>query len=156
MFFPPSESNLEKASDVTFDEVMTESPHQQTPNSKMASLTHTNFVLIPEQIHSDPDVPELYVPEQTVPEQQVPEQAISNQSSATNTILEPKITTNDQPFSSNLALQACAPAKTTNVPSPPTLFLDSSILPDVCENIFQELNKLIIAMNNLVHEDNYV
>jgi len=26
----------------------------------------------------------------------------------------------------------------------------------VCENIFQELNKLIQARNNLIHEDNYV
>jgi len=58
--------------------------------------------------------------------------------------------------SSNQALQACAPAKTTNFPSLPTLFLDSSILADVCENIFQELNKLVQARNNLVHEDNYV
>jgi hypothetical protein len=44
-----------------------------------------------------------------------------------------KISTNDQPSSSNQAIQACAPARSTNVSSPPTLFLDSSILADVCE-----------------------
>jgi len=36
------------------------------------------------------------------------------------------------------------------------LFLDSTILANVCENIFQELNKFIQARNNLIHEDNYV
>jgi len=38
---------------------------------------------------------------------------------------------------------------------PPTLFLDSTMLADVCENIFQELNKLVEARNNLVHEESY-
>ena len=53
-----------------------------------------------------------------------------------------------------MAIQPIAPAK-TNVPSPPTLFLDSTILAYVCENIFQELNNLVQARNNLIHEDNY-
>jgi len=35
------------------------------------------------------------------------------------------------------------------------MFLDSTILADVCENIFQELNNLVQARNNLIHEDNY-
>ena len=95
----------------------------------MASLFHTDSVLIPEQIHSEPDVPKL----------SVPEQVISNQSSATNTTIEPEITINDQPSSSNLALQINAPARPKNIPSPPTLFLDFIILANVCENIFQEL-----------------
>jgi hypothetical protein len=43
--------------------------------------------------------------------------------------------TDNQPSSSNLALQRCAPTK-PSVTSPPTLFLDSTILADVCENIF--------------------
>jgi len=78
----------------------------------------------------------------------------------TNTLLTEPITTdetftNDQPSSSNQAIQPCAPARSTNVPFPPTLFLDSTLLADVCENIFQELNKLIEARNNLVHEDIY-
>jgi hypothetical protein len=62
--------------------------------------------------------------------------------------------TTDIPSSSNLAIQPCSPAK-TNVPSPPTLFLESTILADVCENIFQELNKLVQARNNLIHKDSY-
>jgi len=53
-----------------------------------------------------------------------------------------------------MAIQPIAPAK-TNVPSPPTLFLDSTILAYVFENIFQELNNLVQARNNLIHEDNY-
>jgi hypothetical protein len=62
-----------------------------------------------------------------------------NQPSETN--IQTAIPANDQPSSSKLANQACAPAKTINVPSPPTLFLDSSILADVCENILQALKK---------------
>jgi len=82
---------------------------------------------------------------------------VPNQPSETNTLfVEPEISTNDQSSSSNQAIQTCAPAKTTNVPSPPTLFLDSTILAYVCENIFQELNKLVEARNNLVHEEIYV
>jgi len=147
---PGYETNLQRASDLASDEVMIESPQQQTPNSEMASLTHTYFVIIYEQIHPEPDVPEqdvpeLSIPEQTIPEQTVPEQAIIDQSPATNTILEPKIATNDQPSSSNLALQSRAPARYKNIPYPPTLFLDSTILAKVCDNIFQELNKLIEA-----------
>ena len=87
--------------------------------------------------------------------QSVPKQVIINQSSATNTILELEIAINDQPSSSNLAIQTCAPARPKNIPFPPTLFLDSTILANVCENIFQELNKLIEARNNLIHEDSY-
>jgi len=119
---------------------MTESPKQHEPDQEIASSTNTNFVLIPD----------------LVPEQNVPEQIIIHQSFATNTILEPEITTKDQPLSSNLALQTSAPARPKNIPSPPTLFLDSIILANVRENIFQELNKLIQARNNLIHEENYV
>jgi len=157
---PGYKTNLERASDLASNEVMTESPQQQPPNSEMASLTCTNSVIHPEQTH-----PKQTVPEQTVPEQigskqsvleHVLEQVIVDQSPANTSIFaEPEISTNDQPSSSNLALQACAPARSTNIPSPPTLFLDSIILVDVCANIFQELNKLIGARNNLVHEESY-
>jgi len=39
--------------------------------------------------------------------------------------------------------------------TPPTLFLHSTILANVCDSIFQELNNLVQARNNLIHEDNY-
>jgi hypothetical protein len=173
---PGYETNQEKASEVASDEVTLESPQQQEPNLQMASTTCPN-IPIPEQIGS-----EQHVPEQTVPEQLVPEldfmirsdvsdveieqgnsfsTVVLTHPSETNTQtaqsnMSSNIFTNDQPSFSNQAIQACAPAKSTNVPSPPTLFLDSSILADVCENIFQELNKLVQARNNLVPEDNYV
>jgi len=127
---------------------MTKSPQQHEPNQEMASSTNIDFALIPEP------VPELVVPEQPVPELSVPEQVILNQSSTTNTISQPETSINDQPSSSNLGIQPCAPAK-TNVLSPPTLFLDSTILADLCENIFQELNNLVQARNNVIHEDCY-
>jgi len=50
-------SNLEKASDIAFDEVMTESHKQHEPNQEFASSTNFNYVLIPELV-----VPELVVP----------------------------------------------------------------------------------------------
>jgi len=86
---------------------------------------------------------------------------VPDQPSETNTLFaEPNLSsetsTNDQPSSSNQAIQACTPARSTNVPSPPTMFLDSTILADMCENIFQELNKFVEARNNLVHEETYV
>jgi len=63
---PGYETNLQRASDLAFDEVMTENPQQQTPNSEMASLTHTDYVLYFEQNLLEQDVPELFVPEQVV------------------------------------------------------------------------------------------
>jgi len=129
---PEYESNQDKAYDIASNEIMTESPQQHEPNQQMTSTTNID------------SVPELSVSEQT----------INNQSSTTNTFVEPETSVIDQPSSSNLAIQPCALAR-TNVPSPPTLFLDSTILADVCENIFPELNNLVQARNNLIHEDNY-
>jgi len=117
---------------------MTESPQQHEPNQDMTSSTNLDFVLIPEP----------------VPELSLPEQIILNQQQTTNTSTKPETSINDQPSSSNLAILLVGPAK-TNVPSPPTMFLDSTTLADVCENIFQELNNLVQTRNNLIHEDNY-
>jgi len=139
---------LEKASDTASDEVMTESPKQNEPDQEMASTTKLDFVLIPESVS------ELVVPEQPGSELSAPEQVINIQSTTTNIPTEPETSVNDQPSSSNLAIQPVAPAK-TYVPSPPTLFLNSTILANVCENIFHELNNLVQARNNLTHEDNY-
>ena len=57
--------------------------------------------------------------------------------------------------SSNLDIVPTAPPKPTKIPSPPTIFLDSTLLMDVCENIAQELKKLIQARNDLIHKDSY-
>ena len=122
---------------------MIEIPQQHKPNQDMISTTNLDYVLIPE-----------LVPEQPVPELNVSELTINSQSTTTNTSTELATLINGQPSSSNLAILPVAPTK-TNVPSPPTLFLDSTILADVCENIFQELNNLVQARNNLIHEDNY-
>ena len=126
-------SNQEKAPDIASDEVMTESPQQHEPYQEMASSTNIDFVTIPDSVPEP--VPELVVPEQPVPELCVHEQVIYNQSSITNTYTEPEPSLNDQPSSSNLAIQLVAPAK-TNVPSPSTLFLDSIILANVCVRIY--------------------
>jgi len=117
---PEYETNQEKASDIASDEVMTESPQQHEPNLEMTSTTNIDYVPIPESVPKL-TVPEQPVPEQLVPELSVSEQVINIQSSTTNTFVEPETSVNDQPLSSNLAIQPCAPA-ITNVPSPPTCF----------------------------------
>jgi len=75
---PEYESNLEKASDIASDEVMTESPQQHEPNLEMASSTNINFVLIPDSV-LEQNVLELVASEQLVPDLSVPEQIILNQ-----------------------------------------------------------------------------
>ena len=132
---------------------MTESPQQHEPDQEMASTTNLDFILFPEPV-PEQSVPKLVVPEQPGSELSALEQVTNNQSTTINTPTEPETSVNDQPSSSNLAIQPVPPAK-TNVPSPPTLFLNSTILANVCENIFQELNNLVQARNNLTHEDNY-
>jgi len=114
----------------------------------MGTTTNNDSVFIHEIL-----VPELTVPEQIASEQSASELTTNRQSTTTN-IHEPETFSNDQPSSSNLAIQPIAPAKTI-VPSPPTLFLHSTILANVCDSIFQELNSLIQARNNLIHEDSY-
>jgi len=112
------------------------------------TTTNNDSVLINEIL-----VPELTVPEQTASEQSASELTTNSQSTTTNSH-EHETSTNDQPSSSNLVIQIVASAK-TNVPSPPTLFLHSTILANVCDGIFQELNSLVQARNNLIHEDSY-
>jgi len=70
---PEYKSNLEKASDIASDEVMTESFQQHEPNQEMPYSTNLDSVLI-----SRP-VPELVVSEQLLPELSVPEHIILNQ-----------------------------------------------------------------------------
>jgi len=61
---------------------------------------------------------------------------ISKTNISTIPIITPTIPTNNQSSPSNLAFQPIAPPKPTKIPSPPTMYLDSSLLADVCENIF--------------------
>jgi hypothetical protein len=81
-------------------------------------------------------------------EKSVPDQPLTNNTQTPNS-------TNNRPSSSHLAIVPAAPPKPTKIPSPPTIFLDSTLLTDVCEKIFQELNKLIQARSDLVHKDSY-
>ena len=67
----------------------------------------------------------------------------------------PTIPTNNQPSTSHFAIQPITPPKPTKIPSPPTMYLDSSLLADVCENIFQELNRLVQSRNDLIYQNSY-
>jgi len=179
---PGVKSNLERAFEVASSEVTLEIPQQQAPNAQMASTT-LPVIYVPEQVDSEHSVHEQIVPKQTlsvhIESPTIPEKVNEpvftitskdfnfgdEQVNSTSTVVINSVqismtniatntSTNDRPSSSNLAIQPCAPTK-TNVPSPPTIFLDFILLADVCENIFQELNNLIQARNNLVHKDNY-
>jgi len=155
---PEYVSNLQTASDIASDEVMAESPQHQPPNSPTNNFVPTSDIL----------VPELNVHEQTTSKQSTSEHNASQQTasvqnasklpdqiqSSTSIIHEPEHSTNDQPSSSNLAIQPVKPAR-TNIPSPQTIFLDSTIVSHVCESIFLELNSLIEARNNLINEESY-
>ena len=57
------------------------------------------------------------------------------------------------PSSSTLA---CTPIQISDITFPPTLLLDSIILKEACENIFEDLNKLVKTRNNFIHEGEYV
>jgi hypothetical protein len=153
---PGVESNLEKASEVISDEITLESPQQQAPNLQMASTTCLD-IPVPEQTVPEQSVPEQHVPElvpdhieslSSIKKVSEPDFMITSEDSdveveqsnsssivvvisvpdqPSETNIQTAISTNDQPSSSNQALQVCAPARSTNVPSPPTLFLDSTI-----------------------------
>jgi hypothetical protein len=155
---PGVEPNSHIDSEVASMEVTLESPQHQTPNSQMASTIH-HVVSVPEQVVSEHIGSEQIVPEQAetldIPEtisepdymitsdafdaedeqlhssSNVIIQSVSDQPSTSNPT---HTSTNSQPSSSSLAIQPITPAK-PNIPSPPTLFLDSTILADVCENI---------------------
>jgi len=76
-----------------------------------------------------------------------------NQPLSSNQIVVTENISTDLPCSSN---QACPQNITTNVSPPPTLLLDSTILQEVCENIFKDLNKLVKTRSNLIHKKSYV
>jgi hypothetical protein len=79
-------------------------------------------------------------------------ETVSDQPSTSNT--QTPNSTNGQP-SSSLAIVPIASPKPTKIPSPPTIFLDSTLLQDVCEDLGQKLVKLIQAWNDLVHRESY-
>jgi len=149
---PEVESELQKASEVASDKVASESPQQQTPNLQTASTT---IPTIPDHIESLSCSEQVSEPEASDMEVEMSKSSftfVPDNLSETNT---PTIPTNNQPSTSNLAIQPTAPPRTTKVPSPPTMYLDSSLLADVCENIFQELNRLIHTSHDLIHENSY-
>jgi len=67
----------------------------------------------------------------------------------------PIIPENNQPSSSHLAIQTITPPKPDKILFPPTMYLDSSLLANVCNNIFQELNRLTQTRHDLIHEQSY-
>jgi len=71
-------------------------------------------------------------------------------------IIEPSLdthsTSTNQP---NKDQQSTSQPQTINVSPPPTFFLDFIILKEVCENIFEDLNRLVKARNDPVHTENY-
>ena len=125
------------------------------------SVSDNNFSLSEEQIFvaqpisvalpsSEPTL-DLAEPEQVITEHVVDEVPTHFESNST-------IITTTEPTS---MLTPCEPSSSnstqlTDITAPPTLLLDFVILKEVCESIFQDLNKLVNTRNNFVHERVYV
>jgi hypothetical protein len=206
---PEVRPSLQRASEISSEEVASESPQQQSSKPQMTSTTNTEHTSSPEHVSTsehvsvcehvvlEHSVPEQSTPEHTtsstiseyiVPEQYVPGQILTP--SIPETLNEPDNiitskttdmeidqsfstevieTVSDQPSTSNtqtsnstngqssssLAIVPLASPKPTKIPSPPTLFLDSTLLQNVCENMGQELVKLIKARDDLVHIESF-
>jgi hypothetical protein len=165
---PEVRPNLQKASEVASMEVILESPPHQAPNLHMASTTSPEHIsspehIVPEQtlsptIHETVSEPDFMITSDD-PDVEIDQSSstvivkfVSDKPSTSN---QTPNSINSQPSSSQLAIQPVDHTKPTKVPSPPTIFLDSTLLTDVCEKIFQDLNKLIQAGNDLVHKDSY-
>jgi len=52
-------------------------------------------------------------------------------------------------------IQPIIPPKPDKIPLPPTMYLDSTLLADVCNNVFQELNRLTQTRHDLIHDQSY-
>jgi len=153
---PEVESELKKASEVAFDEVTSENPQQQQAEPQIAL---TKIQIIPEYIESTSCTEEVSEPEATEMEIDITN---SFSTSTSDDMTEPNIPTtiptqptNNQPSSSHLAIQPIIPAKPDKIPFPPTMYLDSTLLADVCNNIFQELNRLTQTRHDLIHDQSY-
>ena len=125
---PEVETELQKASEVASDEVASENPQQQTPEPQTASTTTQ---IIPDHIESLSCTEQVSETEVTGMEVEMSNSSftyVSNDISETNTPNIPtNIPTNNKPSTSNLVIQPNAPPRTTKVPSPPTMYLDSSL-----------------------------
>jgi len=153
---PEVESKLQKTSEVASDEVASESPQQKQVELQ---TTTTKIQIIPEYIESTSCTEEVSEPKATEMEIDITNSFstfASDDMTETNiTTSIPTIPTNNQPSSSHLAIQTITPPKPAKIPFPPTMYLDSSLLADVCDNIFQELNRLTQTRHDLVHEQSY-
>ena len=153
---PEVASELQKASEVASDEVTSESPQHQSDEPQ---TTSTKIQIIPKYVESTSCTEEVSEPEAT--EMKI-DMINSLSTSASDDMSETNISTtipthptNNQPSSSHLAIQPITPPKADKIPIPPTMYLDSSLLADVCENIFQELNKMTQTRHYLIHEHSY-
>jgi len=153
---PEVEFELQKASEVASDEVASESPQQQQTEPQ---ISLTKIQIIPENIESTSCTKEVSEPEATEMEIDIINSfstSASDDMTKTNILTTiPTQSTNNQPSSSHLAIQPIILAKLDKIPFPPTMYLDSTLLADVCNNIFQELNRLAQTRHDLIHDQSY-
>jgi len=152
---PEVEAELQKASKVASDEVASESPQQQQTEPQIAL---TKIQIIPEFIEYTSCTEEVSEPEATEMEIDITNSfstSASDDMTETNIPATITIPTNNQPSSSHLAIQPIIPAKPDKIPFPSTMYLDSTLLTDVCNDIFQELNRLTQTRHDLLHDQSY-
>jgi len=132
-------------SDITSDEVVTESPPQQQPNLNTDHINISNSIPQPETTEREP---EISFSEHNVSEIDNSEPSASDQH-------ESDQTTNVQtPSSSNMFIEPFEPTF-SDIPKPPTIFLNLPFLATLCLDIFKKAKKLIETSQNLVHEESY-
>ena len=132
-------------SDITSDEVVIESPSQQQPNKNIDHINISDSIPLPEISVSES---EISVSKQNVYETDNSEPNASDQH-------ESEQTTDDQtPSSSNMFIEPSNQIF-SEIPKPPSFFLNLPFLATVCFDIFKKAKKLIETRQNLVHEESY-
>jgi len=134
----------QKTSDITSDEVVTENPPQHQSNQNIEHINISDSIPPPETSVYDP---EISVSEQNVSKTENIEPSASDQ-------YESDQTTDDQTSSSNLTIVPSEPTF-SDIPKPPSVFLNLPFLATVCLDIFKKAKKLIESRQNLVHEVSY-
>jgi len=124
-------------SDITSDEVvMTESPPQQQPNQIRDHINPSYSIL-----HTKITEPE-------------PETSVDPEHSAIDQNESDQTTFDQNPSSSNLSIEPIE-ASSSDIPKPPSVFLNFPFLATVCLDIFKKAKMLIETRHNLVHNEDY-
>jgi len=172
---PGFERNLERASKIAYDKVTSESPQQQEPNLQMASNTCSYLIIHPDfqpfhlnashsnisfgialrnlanQKSSAYENHHFFSEDSTLLVQPLNVAASSEAIMIESDYDEEDLIMCDQPSTSSQNFEpSTSEPQTIDIPYPPTHLLDSIILKEVSENIFEDLTKLVKARYQVI------